>query len=100
MAGLVGGLDVDADDVVVLHRLDRGAALRGVVGIEITRRAGDVDPRPARQHADSADQVHGRDHRPLLAVQLGKRRQARGLALSPEPDGVGRSLTGSRLEPG
>ena len=68
--------------------------LGGVVGVEVAGRAGDVDPVPAGEHADAADQVDRRDDRALQAVQLAERRQARGLALAPEPDRVGRPLPG------
>ena len=51
VAGLVGGLDVDADDVVVGKCLDGMIAFGRVIGVEIARRAGDVDPVPAGQHA-------------------------------------------------
>ena len=74
------------------------AALGGVVGVEVAGRARHVDPVPAGEHADAADQVDGRDDRPLQAVQLGELRQLRGLPLSPEPDRVGRRL--ARREPG
>ena len=45
-------------------------ALGGVVGVEVAGRAGHVDARPAEQHADAADQVHGADDRAALAVDL------------------------------
>ena len=35
VAGLVGGLDVDADEVVILQGGDPGTALGGVVGVEV-----------------------------------------------------------------
>ena len=61
---LVRRFDVDADQIVVRQCGDGGAALGGVIGIEIARRAGHVDALPAEQHADAAHQIDGADDRP------------------------------------
>ncbi len=92
VAGLVGGLDVDADDVVVVQGRDARPALGRVIGVEIAGRPLDVDPVPPREHPDPSDQVDGRDDRPLQAVEHLELGQSRGLPLTPEPDRVGGGL--------
>src|SRR4051812_47362362 len=57
VAGLVGGLGGDANDVVVLQRLDTVSTLSGIIRVEVAGRSRDVDPVPACQDADAADQV-------------------------------------------
>ena len=92
VAGLVGGLDVDADDVVVLEGRDPVSPLGGVVGIEISGRPGDVDPVPTRQDPTPRTRSTAERIAPFLPWIDLKLRQARGLALAPEPDRVGGRL--------
>ena len=68
VAGLVGGLDVDADDVVVLQGLDPGPPLGRVVGVEVAGRARDVDPVPAGEDA----RPPGRGRRPRGSPPSGR----------------------------
>ena len=86
MRRLVRGFDVDAHEVEILQRGDPGAALGGVIGVEVAGRPGHVDPRPAEQDADAADQIDGRDDRPARPVGVRERRHPRGLAEAPEPN--------------
>src|SRR2546423_463241 len=78
---LVRRLNVDADEIVRLQRLDAVTALRGVVGVEVTGRPRHVDALPAQQDADAAHQIDGAEDRPALAVDLRERPQTRRLAL-------------------
>ncbi len=55
---LIGCFDVNAHEVEVLQGVEGVAALRGVVGVEVARRAGYVDALPPQQDADAANEVH------------------------------------------
>ena len=60
VAGFVGGLDVQEEEVAVGERRERGVALRDVVVVEAGGRAGDVEHLDAREHAEAAHEVDGR----------------------------------------
>ena len=60
VAGLVGGLDVEQEEVPVAERVDAGDALRGVVVVEAGGRAGDVEDLDAGEHAEPAHEVDRR----------------------------------------
>ena len=60
VAGLVGGLDVEEEEVAVRERRERRVALRGVVVVEAGGRAGHVDDLDAGEHAEAAHEVDGR----------------------------------------
>ena len=83
---LVGGLDMDAHQIVLLQRRDGMSSLGGVVGIEIAGCPGHVDPLPADQLGQTAEQIDGGDHCAANAVKLLERLQSRRTALAPEPD--------------
>ena len=91
VAGLVGGLDVDQEQVgSVGQRAQGGVALALVVGVEPPGGAGHLDALDVGEHAEAADEVDRRDE-PRLAA--GPRREARHLrleALAPQPHLVGR----------
>ena len=82
----------------LFKRLNRIAALGGIVGVEVAGRARNVDASPAGKLAHAPHQIDGRDDRPVLAMELGKSRDAGRLPLPPEPDRVRRRF--SRLDPG
>ena len=88
----VGRFDVDADQVDVGQRLDRVAPLGGVIGVEIAGGARHFDASPAHQRRQPAQQIDGRDHRALLAIQLRRTAARRRAALAPQPDVRGRQL--------
>ncbi len=96
VAGLVGGLDVNADDVVILESLDAITPLGRVIGVEVARRARDIDPIPAGEDAHASNQVDGGNDGPSEAVNLLEPGQARGFPLAPEPDGVGWGFAASQ----
>ncbi len=48
VAGFVGCLDMDADDVILFDGLYGGPAFGGVVGVEVSGRARDIDHEPSR----------------------------------------------------
>src|SRR5262249_35774922 len=64
--------------------------LGGIVGVEVTGGAGDVDAVPAEQYANAADEIDRRDDRPRWAVRLPEGANPRRLALAPEPHLRGR----------
>ena len=86
VAGFVGGLDVQEEEVAVGERRERGVALRDVVVVEPGGRARDVEHLDARQHAEPAHQVDRRRQPTGHAVPLRELGQLRARALAPEPD--------------
>ena len=94
MTGLVGSLDVDTDEVIARQDGDRGTTFGGIVSVKVAGRSGHVDPRPAEQRADAADQIDRRHERAAGAVGRGERLNRGRLAETPEPDLRGRLLAG------
>ena len=74
VAGLVGGLDVDEEQVgAVGQRAQRGVALALVVGVVPAGGARDLDDVDAGEHAEPADEVDGGDRAPAsTAVALAR----------------------------
>ena len=58
--GLVGGLDVEQEQIRALQRRERGVALRDVVVVEPGGRARHVDDLEVHEHAEPAHEVDGR----------------------------------------
>ena len=94
MARLVRCLDMHADEIGRGQFRDRRPALRGVVGVEIAGGTLHLQPLPAGERGQPAEQVDGRDHRAIRAVFLRERLHRRGTAHAPEPDMRGGPLAG------
>ncbi len=91
VTGLVGGLDVQQEEVAVGERLERGVALRGVVVVEAGGRAGNVDDLDAGEHAEPAHEV---DRRRQAALDAVARRRSPGAAVG-RPGPTARSVSRS-----
>src|SRR5690606_17320436 len=95
VARLVGGLDVEQEDVgAVGQRAQGGVPLALVVGVVPAGRPRHLDDLEAGEHAEAADEVDGRDQRALPAGDLAERRQVRPAPLAPQPHLVGGQLRG------
>ena len=100
VARLVGGLDMDADEIGVSELRDRRPPLGGVVGVEIAGRPRHLEALPAGQRRQAPQQIDRRDHRRARAeargsIFLGKRLHPRGPPRPPQPDVRGGALAGS-----
>ncbi len=80
---LVRRFDMHADHVGRRQRFDCVASFGGVVGIRVTRRAGDFDRIPSRSSGDASQQVDRRDHLAARTVCVMKAGQLR--AFGPVP---------------
>ena len=92
--GLIRALEVQRHKVVPFEHVERGGDLGGIVGIPLAGRGRDGDGLKPGQDADAVAQRHGRDDAAVRAVVLGEVRQRGRRALRPEPDAVGRELSG------
>ena len=92
--GLIRALEVQRHEVVPFEHVERGGDLGGVVGVPLTGRGRDGDGLKPGQDADAVAQRHGRDDAAVRTVVLGEVRQRGRRALRPEPDTVGRQLSG------
>ena len=99
VARLVGGLDMDADEIGVSELRDRRPPLGGVVGVEIAGRPRHLEALPAGQRRQAPQQIDRRDHRRARAeargsIFRGKRLHPRGPPRAPQPDVRGGALAG------
>ena len=95
VAGFVGGLDVQEEEVAIGERRERGVALRDVVVVEPGGGAGHVEHLDAREHAETAHEIDRRRQPAVDTVTGGEVGQLRTRALAPEPD-----LRGDRVDLG
>ena len=89
VAGLVRGLHVDVDEVVVAQGVQGRLGLALVVRVVKARGAGDADEVHARVDAEAHHQIDGGDDRRLHAEALLQRLHARTPPRRPRPHGVG-----------
>ena len=93
VAGFIGRLDVNANQVVGLQGFDPVASFRRIVRIKVSRGTRHVDPCPAREQADTPHKVDCRHHRPFQSMKFGECGKAGRFALPPEPDCIRGTLT-------
>ncbi len=86
VGGFVGGVDVAADEVVVVEGVDGGLALGGVVGVMVGGDAGGGEVGPAEEVGDAAEEVDGGDHGAGFFEAGLEGGDVGGFALAPEPD--------------
>src|SRR3990172_12111001 len=92
MAGLIWGLHMEVDNVLVLERPERVLGLADVVRVNPARGARHVDHFEPGVEAEAFGKVHRRDDGAFEPVLFLERGHIRPPALSPEPDAVRRAL--------
>lgn len=100
-AAIVGGfvrrLDVDGQEIVLRLQAGNGCGdFPGVVRVDLTGGAGDMDRLEAAQRRDAVDQRDSADDRAGVPVAGGKVWQLYSGALGPEPDALAGSLPSAR----
>ena len=86
VARLIGGLDVDDDDIVILERLNRGGAFALELGICEAGCAGDFDEVEVDEFGQSPEEVNSGDACAFEAETFFEAFEFCPFALSPEPD--------------
>src|SRR5690348_10362668 len=86
MTALVGRLDVQEEEVVIVERAEPVLGLAAEVRVEVAGRARHADATKAGKDTEPVHEIHGGDDRAVEAVALAQRRHLRALALPPEPD--------------
>ena len=95
VAALVRRLKVHIHQIVARQQIQRRLGFALKVGVNITGGAGHFCHFHAGAVGNALEQVYGRDHTALDAVQRLKGLERRALALAPQPNAVGRATTGS-----